>query len=167
MNGQLPTAVSGRVLAEHGCSGSPTAVPTDFSGELFFPQGVSASFYCSFQTEIQQWVNISGTKGYLHIPDFVLPWYGSELAFAVTQPVFQVSGCDFNMEEHTRRVAVREYSNSHQNAQETRMFRTFAELALSGKPDARWGEMALRTQQVLDACLQSARTHGQIVELRT
>ena len=36
------------------------------------------------------------------------------------------------MEDHTRRFAVREYSNSAENAQETNMFRRFAELALSG-----------------------------------
>ena len=45
------------------------------------------------------------------------------------------------------------------------MFRSFADLALSGKPDFFWGEIALKTQQVLDACLQSARSGGRMVEL--
>jgi predicted dehydrogenase len=45
------------------------------------------------------------------------------------------------------------------------MFGTFARLALSGKPDARWGEIALKTQRVLDACLTSARSGGRIVDL--
>lgn len=166
MKRQLPARVCGHLLAQHGRRGSPAPVPTDFSGEMFFANGVSASFYCSFLTEIQQWANVSGTKGYLHVPDFVLPCYGSELAFEVSNAVFHVPGCDFNMEDHSRRVAVREYSNSAPDAQETNMFCRFAELARSGRPDASWGEIALETQEVLDACLQSARSDGRPVEFR-
>ena len=135
MNWELPARVTGHILAEHRRPDSPAAVPTDFSAELFYADGVSASFYCSFLTEIQQWANVGGTKGSLYVPDFVLPRYGAEVAFEVSNPIFNVTGCDFNMEEHTRRFAVREYSNSAENAQETNMFRRFAELALSGQPD--------------------------------
>ena len=35
--------------------------------------GVSASFYCSFNTELQQWAHVSGTKGSISVRDFVLP----------------------------------------------------------------------------------------------
>ena len=90
---------------------------------------VGASFYCSFLTENQQWANISGDKGFVHVPDFVLPFYGCEAAFAVTQARFDVRGCQFNMNEHTRRVAVREYSNNAPDSQETNLFRNFAALA--------------------------------------
>ena len=45
------------------------------------------------------------------------------------------------------------------------MFRRFAALTLSGTPDESWGAMVLKTQQVLDACLQSATSEGQIVEI--
>ena len=167
MNGKLPTKVCAHILAERAGRGSPAPVPTDFSAELFFADGVSASFYCSFLAENQQWANVGGTKGFLHVPDFVLPYYGSEAAFEVSNDLFTIAGCDFNMEQHTRRVAEREYSNRAENAQETNMFRKFAELALSGRPDASWGEMVLRTQQVLDACLQSARSDGRGQELPT
>jgi predicted dehydrogenase len=165
MEEQLPQAVSGRILSEHAGPGSPAAVPTDFSGELFYPDAVSAGFFCSFLTENQQWANVSGTKGYLHVDDFVLPWYGSEASFEVSKPVFTIQGCDFNMEEHARRLALAEYSNSAANSQETNLFRTFGDLALSSRPDPRWGEISLKTQQVLDACLRSAREGGRIVEL--
>jgi predicted dehydrogenase len=165
MNWQMPTKVCGHLLAEHGRGDSPAPVPTDFSAELFFPGGVSATFYCSFITQIQQWANVSGTKGYLHVPDFVLPYYGATLGFEVSNPAFNLVGCDFNIEEHTRRATVREYSHRAENAQETNMFRTFADLVLAGKTDPLWGEMALKTQQVSDACLRSARSNGQMVEL--
>jgi predicted dehydrogenase len=74
-----------------------------------------------------------------------------------------VSGCDFNMESHPRRVAAHEHSNGTPDAQEANMIRTFSELALSGKPDPSWGERALNTQRVIDACLQSAREGGKLV----
>jgi predicted dehydrogenase len=38
-----------------------------------------------------------------------------------------------------------------------RLIRTFAEIALSGKPQPHWAEVALKTQQALEACLTSAR----------
>jgi predicted dehydrogenase len=165
MNGKLPQRVAGHMLAEHRHPDSPAAVPTDFSAELFFADGVSASFYCSFLTEIQQWAILGGTKGSLYVPDFVLPRYGAEAAFELWNPIYTITGCDFNMEEHTRRFAVREYSNAAENAQETHMFCRFAELVLSGRPDHSWGELTLKTQQVLDACLQSARAGGSVIEL--
>ena len=155
----------GHLLAEHHRSDSPAPVPTEFSGELFYADGVSASFHCSFLSEIQQWASVAGTKGAIYIPDFVLPHYGSEVAFEVSNPVFHVSGCDFNMEGHVRRHAVREYGNSDVSAQETNMFWTFAELATSGSPDPHWGEVALKTQQVVDGCLRSARSGGEVVDL--
>jgi predicted dehydrogenase len=154
MREQLPERVSGRMLAEHGESGRPT-VPLEFSGELFFPGGVTSSFYCSFLSGHQQWANLSGPQGYVHLADFVLPYFGSEAAFEINKAHFRVIGCDFNMENHTRRLAVHEYSNSSADSQETNMIRTFARIVTSGKFEPHWGEQALKTQQVLDACLHS------------
>ena len=165
MNYQMPERVSGRMLTEHRRDDSPDAVPLEFSGEMFFAGGVSASFYCSFITENQQWANVSGTKGYLQVSDFVLPFFGPEAGFDVTNNAFTFSGSDFNMEEHTRRIAVHEYSNSMPNSQETNLFRNFAAMVLFGKPDSTWGDVALKTQKVLDACLLSAQSNGEMIEL--
>jgi predicted dehydrogenase len=160
MNGQLPERVSGRILTQHGRTDSTQPVPIEFSGELFFPGNTSASFYCSFRAENQQWANISGTQGYVQVPDFVIPFFGCESAFEVNTAVFRVDGCDFRMESHPRRFAVHEYSSGTENAQETNMFRTFSRIVISGQLEPSWGEIALKTQQVLDACLQSAREDG-------
>ena len=137
----------------------------EFSGELFFPGGVSASFYCSFRTENQQWATVSGTKGSLSRAGFRPPVLRREAAFEVNQPFFRVSGCDFNMESHPRRLAVHEYSNGTPDAQETNMIRTFAGVVISGKLDPTWGEIALGSQRILDACLASARDGGKLVPL--
>jgi predicted dehydrogenase len=158
MNYRLPDRASGHLLAEAGRPDSEGPVPTDFSGELYFPGGVSAGFYCSFLAEIEQWANVSGTKGSLHVPDFVLPRCGAELGFTVSAPSYDVRGCDFNMQGRVRRVPVAEYSNSFAPSQESNMIRNFADRVLSGQVDDSWGEMALKTQQVLDMCLASAQS---------
>jgi predicted dehydrogenase len=160
MNEQLPQRVAGRLLARHNLGAGPP-VPMEFSGEVFFPGGESASFFCSYRTVNQQWATVSGTHGSLHVPDFVVPFYGNEVSFEANAPVLRVrSCCDFNMESHPRRLAVHEYSNGRPNAQETNMIRTFAQIVMSGQRQPRWGEQSLATQQVLDALLCSARQDG-------
>jgi hypothetical protein len=67
------------------------------------------------------------------------------------------------MESHPRRLAVSEYSSGAVNAQETKMIETFAGIVISGQLEPRWGDLALKTQQVVDACLQSARADGKMV----
>jgi predicted dehydrogenase len=166
MNYRMPERVMGHLLAEHGRPDSGSRVPTDFSAELFFPGGVSANLYCSFVSGIQQWATVGGTVGYMHVPDFVLPWHASQIGFKVTRPVHDVRGCDFNMRSRTRRIVVDEYSHSFAPSQESNMIRAFAGLVLSGRRDDSWGQIALKTQQVLDACLVSAR-QGRVVPLQT
>jgi predicted dehydrogenase len=161
----LPTSVSGRMLSSSAGAWDVSGVPTEFSGELFFDGGVSASFYNSFLTEHQQWANISGSKGNLTISDFVLPYFDSELGFDVSNAVFATDQCKFSMERHVRNVAVSEYATNHPNAQETKLFRTFSALANGGVPDPHWPEASIKTQRVLDACLLSAREGGRLVEL--
>ena len=165
MKYQMPTQVTGRVLSEHGSGDSPNPVPTEFSGELFFEGGVTASMYNAFINEHQQWVNVSGTGGNLHVADFVLPYFGNEQYFEVHNPVFDQNGCNFNMERHTQRHVTPEFANSAASAQETKLFRKFAELALSGKPDNHWPEISLKTQKIMDACLESARSGSQPVAI--
>lgn len=161
MGWRMPERVCGHMLAEHRRGAAP--VPTEFSAELYYPGGVSAAFYCSFRAEIQQWANVSGTKGALYVPDFVVPYYGSEAAFDVSQPALKVVGCDFNMEPRCRRIAVAEYSNSSADAQEAAMFRNFAAAVHSGTLDPFWGEVTLKTQRVLDTCLQSAKQGTSVI----
>src|SRR2546422_11595061 len=106
----------------------------------------------------EQWAQVSGTKGCVSVPDFVLPYFGSESAFEVNNASFEISGCSFNMEPRIRRVNQLEYSNSHPTAQETNLFRNFAEQVGSGRLNDDWPEQARQTQAVMEACLASARS---------
>ena len=165
MNYAMPQAISGRLISSIKSAGSAEPTPTEFSGEMFFDGGVSASFYCSFLTEHQQWAHVSGSQGHLRVDDFVLPFMGPEVAFDVSNHQFDITECHFNMERHTSRVAVSEYASNHPTAQETNLFRTFSAQVLSGTTDPHWGDIALQTQQVLDALAVSSRDNGAVIEL--
>jgi len=147
---QLPTQVAGRCLTGMRGEKSATQVPAEFSAELFFPNGSSGSFYCSFLAGNQQWAHISGTKGNAWLSDFVLPHYGCEVSFFIEKPTFVVNVCDFHMQEHSRRVVANEYGSGNAPAQEINMIETFNQIVLDRKLDPFWGDIALATQRVMD-----------------
>lgn len=166
MKYEMPVEVRGRILHGVRRPDSDAVVPMEFQGELHFSNGVSATFFNSFRANHQQWFHVSGTKGYLSCQDFVLPYLGNEVCFEVGQHNFAADGCIFNMEKSLRTHQQFEYSNNHETAQETRLFRQFAELVNSGQRDPFWPEVALKTQLVLDAALESATQDGAAVSVR-
>jgi predicted dehydrogenase len=165
MNWQLPEKVSARLLASVTKPKGLPPVPTEFSGELFFPGGATCDFYCSFVTAVEQRVNISGAAGHLSLSDFVLPFSGAELGFATGAMDYQRQGCDFLMQERSRHWKVREHSHSHADAQEVNMIRNFTRQAQSGRLEKFWPKISLQTQQVLNACLKSADAGGKLIKL--
>ena len=158
---QPPRQVAGRILSDKD------GVPTAFSGELIFNDGVSANFYCSFLEQHQQWANISGVKGYLRVPDFVLPLQGNEVAFEVHNIASRMEGCDYLNQLSLRSVKFAESTHQPRSAQETNMVRNFATQIRSGELNESWPAMALQTQRVVNACLASARAEGSTVDLET
>ena len=140
-------------------------MPLEFSADMWFPGGVSASFYCSFLTQIHQWANISGTGGYLHLDDFVVPSFGCQAEFELTVSNLDRVGCTYNMPRRTERIASPEYSNNHPTSQETGLFRNFSRIVLSGRLEPQWESIALSTQKVVNACLESAHDEGKRVSL--
>jgi predicted dehydrogenase len=162
MDWKLPERIHASVLTERQRPGSPRPVPLEFSAELFFENGVSAAFYCSFITHHQQWANLSGNRGYVHVNDFVLPYKGDTATFEVSNADFVMNQCDFEMLDHRRTVTTSEAGNSAANSQESNLFRVFNELVLNGTPDQRWAEYSLKTQQVMDACLETARERSAV-----
>ncbi len=151
MRWQLPLQVSGRILSDSGPGHTGGPVPMDFSAELVFDGGVSACFYSSFLVENQQWVNVSGTRGSLRVLDFVHPTNVLEPAFEVNNTVIRV------------KAAADGQGTADTAAQQTNMFRYFSNLILSGQLSETWPDIALKTQQVMDACLDSARAGGRAV----
>lgn len=152
MNWQLPRCVTGRILA--GSSHHPHALPLDFSGELHFNGGVSAGFHCSFLAANQQWAHISGANGSVRVPDFVLPSSDNDVAWEVGyRPVRKTE------------TLLELGTQTNARSQEALMFRNFANQIRSGTLNAEWPDTALKTQQVTDACLASARADGKTVDV--
>jgi len=165
MNWTLPERVTGQMLSEFKHPTSDKSVPTEFSAELIFPNGVSSSLYCSFVNDTEQWAIVSGERGHLRLADFVLPFTGKRIGFETGNAVFDVRGCDFEMQPGQKRIEVDEYSHSDSTSQETRLFRNFADQVRSGKLNVLWPEMALKTQMVMEACMESACSKGRAVKL--
>jgi len=153
MNWQMPRRVDGKIISR--AANDPTGVPVEFSGELFFDGGVSSGFYCSFVAANQQTVTITGTKGLLNVQDFVNPFRG-EPAFETVQTEFHSDGCNSFARPVSEKFPHAEADGNPATSQEANMFRNFTDQIFSGKLNDDWPVWALKTQKVLDACLESA-----------
>lgn len=138
---RLPARVTGLI---HSAAADAT-VPFEFSGELLYPGGVSAGFYCSFRSPAQQWAHCSGTQGSLRLDDFV---HAKDPAAAR----YLLDG---------REVVTPCATDGLPGAgHDARMFRNFAAQVASGTLNAEWPRWALLTQRVMDACHRSALAGG-------
>ena len=158
LNWQLPKTVTGKILSQSSAASGRTPSPIEFSGELFFDDGVSVEFYSSFLAAKQQWAFVSGQKGWLRLPDFVHPFNGYEPAFELNEKFVTVPG------EVKCPPGANPMDFGHATAQDTRMWRNFANQIASGQLKPEWPSWALHTQKVLDACLAAGRS-GKTVEL--
>lgn len=162
---QLPTHVAARTLTPLQGETSEGQVPGEFAADLFFSDGISATFYCSFLTSNQQTAILSGDSGYVTLDDFVLPFYGNEVVWTEHAHPLEVINCRWNFGRHRERRSVAEYAAGEANSQEVQMVRRLAESARTGELDPRFPDIALKTQQVLDACRRSDAAGGAKVPL--
>jgi predicted dehydrogenase len=153
MKWQMPREVIGRTLSAGPDRPGAASGPLEFSGELFFAEGVSAGFYCSFTAPNQRWVNVSGAKGSLRMDDFVHPFNAQALAYQHNDALVPVPVSATT--DPSGRVLVQ--------TQEVNMFRTFANQVHSGRLNEEWPQWSWRTQRVQDACLEAARLGGRPV----
>ena len=158
MNWQLPEAVAGKILNQsENLPGRPSA-PTEFSAELFYPGGVTVQFYASFLAAKQQWVHVSGQKGWLLVPDFIHPFNSYEPRFEVNEKFITVAS------DVKCPPGVDPAEFGHATAQDARMWRNFANQIHSGRLNDDWPMWSLKTQRVLDACHEAA-LHGATVKI--
>jgi predicted dehydrogenase len=158
MGFQEPHTVTARVFSTMQNAKAQRSVPAEMSAELLFAGGASAQFHCSFVAQHCQLVKISGTQGYLTLQDFVLPFTGEAQRYEVLKSEFRAAGCRFDMMPHRYAYPQDTPATNAPGSQESRMMQCFSTLALSGKPDPYWPDIALKTQRVLDACMSSAST---------
>lgn len=163
---QLPKRVSARTLRSIGSdNGNGGRVPSEFSAEMVFKDGLSASFYCSFLTANQQTATVSGSDGYLTLGDFVLPFYDGQAHWSTHRHDLEIDNCRWNFRKRSSDAASDEYASGESNSQEVNMVRQFAQRVTQEKLDTRYSEWILKTQTIVDACRQSAVADGQWVEV--
>jgi predicted dehydrogenase len=160
-NDRLPIAVSGRAISTY----EGGSVPSEFQGELKFSDDLTAGFFCSFRCVNQQTAIISGDRGYITMDDFVVPFVGAESQWQFHQHELKVDNCRWNFGRHSTSHAVWEHDSGEVDSQEVRMIRSFGEAILHGSPCVRASEIALKTQQVLDALRRSDVEHGKWISL--
>ncbi len=161
----MPTSVRGQTLTPLKGSDSSSEVPGEFTGEMRFDSGLTSSFYCSFLTANQQTATISGDTGYLHLDDFVLPFYGGESSWTENRHTLTIDNCRWNFAKHAKRNSVSEFSSGEPDSQEVNMVRRLAELALSKTTDPMYPELSMKTQTILDACRRSDASGGKWIDL--
>ena len=148
---KMPESVLGKILSQSASLPGRASSPTEFAATLFYPVGVTVEFYSSFRVAKQQWVHVSGEKGWLHLPDFVHPYNGYEPAFEVNEKFITVpSGAKCP-------PGADPTDFGHPTAQDTRMWRNFAGQIASDRLNDEWPMWSLKTQKVLDACHESAK----------
>ena len=163
-NWQTPSAVIGRTLHAYGRD-TDDRVPSEFSGDLFFPDGTTANIFCSFLIEIQQWAHISGDKGNVFLDDFVLPFAGDSNLFKSSAATFDVNGCDASMQSNAQDHVTEEAAAGKPTAQETNMFRNFSNDVLRKNIQSRWLDQTIATQRVISALKQSSDAGSKLIEL--
>ena len=159
---------------------APGGVPTDVSFSLEWPGGAVADCHCGFTTAFRQWVEVAGDAGTLSCDDFVLPRTSGPRSAAA----FRVA-LDSRLEDaHCRVVDAETGAHTfHDVSQEANMFdnlsaavRARAAAAAGRAPapadaaadaDARtWPQLALDTQAIVDAVMDSLNDDGRPKDVR-
>ncbi|KAH7568133.1 hypothetical protein ACOSP7_009434 [Xanthoceras sorbifolium] len=135
-------ALPGPVLNEAG-------VILSCGASLHWDDGKLATFYCSFFSNLTMNVTAIGTKGTLHLNDFIIPFQEKEASF------IENSQCFFN-DLVTAWVPVpSEHIVTTDIPQEVCMVREFSRLVgdvkKGSKPESKWPIISRKTQLILDA----------------
>ncbi len=115
-------------------------VEFNLTGILWFEDERIATFDCGFDTAPRKWVEVAGTRASLVCDDFTLPTSEESARF-------WIHGAQNQKHETGRYV------------QEITMIERFSHIVQSGKLEQQWPNVAVRTMQLCDALLESARKH--------
>lgn len=131
---------------------------------LHWEDGKIATFYCSFLSNLTMDITAVGTKGTLHIHDFIIPFQEKEASFSAT------SKSGFN-ELVTGWVPLpSQYIVSTELPQESCMVQEFARLVENiksgSKPEQKWPILSRKTQLIIDCIKASIESGFQPVEVK-
>lgn len=157
---QLPKTV----VALRGPVKNNAGVLLSCGAQFLWPDGRSATLNCSFLAHLTMQMTVIGTKGTLHVTDFIIPYEEGKGSFRfVTDAGFTelVTGWDRVPSKHNVITDL---------PQEARMVQEFARLVKlikeEGKePEMKWPEISRKTQLVIDAVKKSVDNGFEPVEI--
>ncbi|KAL5721818.1 hypothetical protein ACHQM5_005414 [Ranunculus cassubicifolius] len=126
--------------------------------------GRTASFYCSFLSNVSMDLALFGTNGSIHLEDFIIPYKENSLSFELT------SAADFAELHLGWTVKPETIVVGSEFSQESLMIQEFARLVEGVKkygksPDSKWPDISRKTQLVVDAVNKSIEFGFKPVEL--
>ncbi|KAJ4967414.1 hypothetical protein NE237_019263 [Protea cynaroides] len=146
------TAFCGPVLNEGG-------VILECGSYLQWEEGKTATFHCSFLSNLTMAITALGTTGTLQVHDFVGPYEEKSSSFTT------VSQIGF-----TARALPSQHVVTTDLPQEASMVTEFSRLVKSikdgsSKPEAKWGSLSRKTQLILDAVKASIDNGFELVQV--
>ncbi|KAJ6829541.1 oxidoreductase [Iris pallida] len=143
---QLPS----KAIALHNPVFNPAGVLLSCSSSLIWDDGKLATFHCSFLEHLTMEVTAVGSRGTLHLSDFVIPFEENSANFSFA------SDSGFNELVTGWQRLPSQHVVATDLPQEARMVSEFArmvgEIKNSGsKPVSKWPEITRKTQLVVDA----------------
>jgi predicted dehydrogenase len=157
---ELPVAVQGQNMWPIG-----DGVPGEFTGQMKFASGMTASFFTSFRCGNQQTALFSGADGYLSLDDFVLPFASASTSYEVQSHQVDIDRCRWHCRNRSETRRFDEYASGESSAQEVRMIQRMNEIVTSKKTDSSLAKRSLHTQIVLDAMRKSDAAGGRWIDL--
>ncbi|XP_058740926.1 uncharacterized oxidoreductase At4g09670-like [Vicia villosa] len=160
-NYELPKTV----IASHKPVLNKDGVILDCGASLYWEDGRVATFHCSFLANLTMDITAMGTKGTLHVHDFIIPYEEKEASYYVgTESSFddlvtcwarQPSKCTVKTDLPQEALLVKEFA------------RLVGEIKYrNAKPEKKWGVISRKTQLVLDAVKASIHTGFEAVEIQ-
>ncbi|KAL0324919.1 UNVERIFIED_CONTAM: putative oxidoreductase [Sesamum radiatum] len=152
------------VLALRGTVFNSSGVILACTASLQWEDGKTATFHCSFLSNLTMDVTVVGTNGTLHLHDFVIPFEERNASFSTSvESGFTelVTGWEPKPSQHTVTTEL---------PQEALMVSEFSRLVGSikfenAKPEKKWPTLSRKTQLVLDAVKASIERGYEIVEV--
>ncbi|XP_010530138.1 PREDICTED: uncharacterized oxidoreductase At4g09670-like isoform X1 [Tarenaya hassleriana] len=159
-NYELPksvTALPGPILNEAG-------VILSCSAFLHWEDGRTATISCSFLANLTMDITAVGTKGTLHVHDFIIPFQETEASFSTSTKAWFNEGVTGWVNKPSEHKIMTELP------QEACMVREFARLVgeiknRGAKPDGFWPSISRKTQLVIDAVKESIGKNFEPIDL--
>lgn len=145
-NFELPKTV----IAQRNPVRNEAGVILSCGASLYWQDGKSATFHCSFLSNLTMDLTAIGTKGTLHVHDFVIPHQEKEASFSTG------SECGFNDLVTGWAVGPSKHMVKIDLPQEALLVTEFARLVVAikfqnMKPEKKWPIISRKTQLVVDA----------------